>query len=60
MSAENTVITQCALHHFQYTSQTSSGMYNQPAAAPQPQPAAYLNAGSPSDSNSTQSATDKI
>tara|TARA_B100000524_G_scaffold67851_1_gene31276 strand:- start:2004 stop:2168 length:165 start_codon:yes stop_codon:yes gene_type:complete len=32
MGAENTVVTQCALHHFQYTSQTT-----QPYFAPQGQ-----------------------
>ena len=33
VSAQNTVVTQCALHHFQYTSQQT---YAYPAYAPQP------------------------
>jgi len=32
VTSENTVVTQCALHHFQYTSQTSVGAYVQPEA----------------------------
>ena len=37
VSASNTVVTQCALHHFQYTSQTSAPYYAPaPAVAPYP------------------------
>ena len=47
----NTVVTQCALHHFQYTTQQSVPSYNY--ATQQPAPTAY--AASPAQS--VQSAT---
>ena len=36
VTLSNTVVTQCALHHFQYTTQQSAGAYY-PQAAEQPQ-----------------------
>jgi len=45
VSAANTVVTQCALHHFQYSSQTSQSYY-----APQAQDGQQAWAGSPSQS----------
>jgi len=34
ISGENVVVTQCALHHFQYTSQTSTPLYSPQPASP--------------------------
>eukprot|EP00308_Calcidiscus_leptoporus_P017094 CAMPEP_0119356582 /NCGR_PEP_ID=MMETSP1334-20130426/5153_1 /TAXON_ID=127549 /ORGANISM="Calcidiscus leptoporus, Strain RCC1130" /LENGTH=403 /DNA_ID=CAMNT_0007370655 /DNA_START=69 /DNA_END=1280 /DNA_ORIENTATION=+ len=60
VSSDNTVVTQCALHHFQYTAQTSTPIF---AAQPmQTQPAAsvaQVGGASPSDSASTPVCAEK-
>ena len=39
--AKNVIVTQCALHHFQYTTQQSAPAAYYPAAAAQPAATAY-------------------
>ena len=41
VSASNTVVTQCALHHFQYTAQTSPSYFPQQQQQQQPAAASY-------------------